>query len=331
MGKKGKKATKQQQQAAADGGAEKKVGPGKARRERAAKIRDLEARLEALAEKLDVELKDVPVFSPIQEEDECPICFVTLPLAEDERDFMPCCAQWVCNACSYLQGIHEVDDLFTVEEKHNAIDDLPCALCRSSRLQDPASKLKALAENKGNTQAMFSLGWTYMDGMYGVPKDELLALDWFVRASEKGFPKALVVVANLWFKGNGVKKNVNFAKQLAMAAAKRGCADAHDLLGFFYWKEFEADPLRETTAKRTKFLDHWKFAAAAGWRDSMEKIEKCIEPGIITQEEADGIREEFEKATKLEWTEEREEFRKDCFRGRRRRMVEEKLQRAQAI
>ena len=54
MEKKGKKAAKQQQ-AAADGGdggrAKKKVGPGKARRERAAKIRDLVARIEALAVK----------------------------------------------------------------------------------------------------------------------------------------------------------------------------------------------------------------------------------------------------------------------------------------
>ena len=60
MGKKGKKAAKQTT-AGGDGGddgggSKKKVGPGKARRERAATIRDLEARTAALAEKLDVEL-----------------------------------------------------------------------------------------------------------------------------------------------------------------------------------------------------------------------------------------------------------------------------------
>ena len=188
MGKKGKKAAKQAQ-ATANGVAEKKVGPGKARRERATKIRHLEARIEALAEKLDVELKDVPVYFPIERSGECPICFATLPLAEDEIDFMPCCAKWVCNACAHLQGIHEVvrvsttlDDLVTAEEKHNALDDLPCALCRCTRLRNPANKLKALVENKGNTQAMFSLGWIYMDGN-SVPRDELLALEWFVRAA----------------------------------------------------------------------------------------------------------------------------------------------------
>ena len=92
MGKKGKKATKQTTGGGGggDGGDKKKVGPGKARRERAATIRDLEARIAALAEKLDVELEGVDVFSPLEEREDCPVCFVTLPLASDDLEFNAC-------------------------------------------------------------------------------------------------------------------------------------------------------------------------------------------------------------------------------------------------
>lgn len=76
MGKKGKKGTKQQtavelRRCQEEGGI--RQGPEGA----AATIRGLEARIAALVEKLDVELKAVPVFSP-------------LPVPEDERDYMPC-------------------------------------------------------------------------------------------------------------------------------------------------------------------------------------------------------------------------------------------------
>ena len=187
MGKKGKKTAKQTAKGGDGGGDKKKVGPGKARRERAATIRGLEARIAALVEKLDVELKDIPVFSPIEEREECPVCLVQLPLAEDERDYMPCCAKWICRACSTHQDTHEIlkqkttfdDTAATMAATEKILREAPCAMCRSTRLQNPFEKCKKLIEERSDAQAMLSLGWKYMEGgLYSdgefVPKDDLL-------------------------------------------------------------------------------------------------------------------------------------------------------------
>ena len=114
-----------------------------------------------------------------------------------------------------------------------------------------------------------------------------------------------------------------------MSAAKKGCAKVHNLLGIIYWKEFEADPHEAT---QTKFLDHWKFAAAAGCQESLDNTKEfgVDMHGIISEEEFDGVREECEEARKIEWTEDREEWSKDRFRGRVDKMLQQKRQRAQA-
>ena len=330
MGKKGKKGAKQQ---AADGGAKQKVGPGKARRERAAKLRDLEARIEALAEKLDVELEGVDVFSPLEERDECPICLTILPLSRKKRFYLPCCRNSICRACSDHQGIHEMfklkkcDDVAAIKK---ALEETPCPLCRSDyRKRHKLDHLANLAEERVDTEAMMLLGEVnFGGGSYGgesVPKDKLSALGWFVRAAESGHPMALARVAIACYQREIARSFL--AEKLALAAAKRGCHKAHDLLAFIYMRLFVGKQVGLKLGfcvdfghqfSKEKFLDHWKFATSGGCRDSLEHLEEyALEMhGIITKEEFHDIQEEFEKAAKLEWTEEREEWSKDGFEER---------------
>ena len=330
MGKKGKKASKQTAGGGSGGdggGAKKKVGPGKARRERAATIRDLEARIAALAEKLDVELEGVDVFSPLEEREDCPVCFAPLPLARDDLDFMACCGKTVCTACSFLQSVHELKNMATIDD-HDAVmkilDNSPCAFCRSDRWQNFRDKCKKLAD-KGNAEAMVALSHEYLSGEH-VSKDELSGLGWCVRAAEAGDPTALVDIANVYCQSNIVERNKDRAKKLAVVAAKKGCSKAHVLLAAIYFADFEVD-LCGVGGSQAKFLDHWKFAAAGGCRESMKNIEEYTRGkyGLrITEEEVDRVREEFEMAAKVEWTEEREEWRRDEFMGRIGRILEQK-------
>ena len=95
-------------------------------------IRDLEARIAALAERLEVELEGVDVFSPLEEREDCPVCFVKLPLAEDDLDFMACCGKVVCRACSFLQNVHELQKLATIDDKKRF--QFICAYLAASRL-----------------------------------------------------------------------------------------------------------------------------------------------------------------------------------------------------
>ena len=282
MGKKGKKAAKEQQaereRVAAARDLEARVAA--ARRERAAKIRDLEARVAALAERLDAELKGVDVFSPIEERDDCPLCMTTLPLAANEVGFMPCCGKVVCKACSHLEGIQALKKMAkfddTPAEVQKILDDSPCAFCRSAKGGSVADKYKNLAENRGDTKAMMFLGEAYFQGDQ-VPKDELAALGWYVRAAEKGHPMSLSKVADMCYEGTVLEKNVNYAEQLDTAAAKKGCVKAHGSLATFYWRDLMADPLGATQATCSKMGNHWKFAAAAGCQYSMKNLVVSLE------------------------------------------------------
>ena len=200
------------------------------------------------------------------------------------------------------------------------VEDSPCAFCRSIKGQNIIEKCKNLAEKRGDAEAMGFLGQAYLNGEASgchVPKDELQGMGWYVRAAETGHPMALVNVAVMCSQGTVLEKNVNFAEKFAVAAAKKGCVNAHGLLGAIYWREcVEADSLGAT---QTKILDHWKFAAAGGCRKSMKQIERFCDQNFwrcFTEEEADRVKEEFERAAKVEWTEEREEWKRDQFRGK---------------
>jgi len=190
------------------------------------------------------------------------------------------------------------------------LEETPCKLCRSDyRARHGIVHLEKSADERVETEAMMIVGRACMDGEL-VHRDELLALDWFVRAANEGHSTALSYLAYQCYGGRFLERNASHAERLANAAAKKGCAKVHNLLGVIYWKEFKADP---HGAMQTKFLDHWKFAAAAGCQESLDNTKEfgVDMHGIISEEEFDGVREECEEALTIEWTEDREEWSKD--------------------
>ena len=58
-------------------------------------------------ERFDAELRDDPIFSPIEERDDCPLCMTILPLARADSVFMSCCGKWACSACAIVQNVHK--------------------------------------------------------------------------------------------------------------------------------------------------------------------------------------------------------------------------------
>jgi hypothetical protein len=62
---------------------------------------DLEARLDNLLATAQEETKDIDLFAPIQEREECPICMIPLPMRDDETVFKLCCGKVICSGCVY--------------------------------------------------------------------------------------------------------------------------------------------------------------------------------------------------------------------------------------
>jgi tetratricopeptide (TPR) repeat protein len=102
------------------------------------------------------------------------------------------------------------------------------------------------AANLGHPRAMAVLGNMYYDGQ-GVPKNPGLALKWYTQAAMLGNRGAQYSLAGMYEEGEGVAKNVPKAAQLDEASARQGMPEAQFALGLSY--EFgEGVPRNRRTA-----------------------------------------------------------------------------------
>ena len=56
-------------------------------------------RIDALAKKLEEELKGADLFAPLPPMDDCPICLVRLPRMDNSKLYQGCCGKYICFAC----------------------------------------------------------------------------------------------------------------------------------------------------------------------------------------------------------------------------------------
>jgi TPR repeat protein len=102
------------------------------------------------------------------------------------------------------------------------------------------------AANLGHPRAMAVLGNMYYDGQ-GVPKDLGQAVKWYTEAAMRGNRGAQYSLGGMYEEGEGVAKNVPKAAQLYEASARQGMPEAQFALGLSY--EFgEGVPRNRRTA-----------------------------------------------------------------------------------
>ena len=288
MGKKSKRAGKAGGDTTAGGGksaAKTKQGPGKARRERAAAQREVQARLDALIAKLEEELRDVELFGPLEEREECPVCFVPMPLDLSHWSHPPCCSKIICHACARAAGARR---------------QFNCAFCRAPVSGDEALRQQQLRKRieSGDTWAMYILANNYKNGNKGLPKDDIAAMNLWLQAAELGHLPALCSISGRYVKNEfEVRTTKEQALKLAKAAAKKGSVRGHHLLG---WLEFkEQDNL-------VKARNHFVHAAIGGWKESLEMLKIMQRGGMLDQDTFDDIEVKHNEALALEWSEERD-------------------------
>jgi len=287
MGKKGKRLAK-------TGDGKPKQGPGKARRERAVAMKEIEADVTALIERLESETKDVELYGPLVEQEECPICFVPMPRSDRESVYMECCGQTVCGGCTHAASL--------ISKKLKKSD--PCAFCRSEILQDDKALIaqyRSRAE-KNDVDAIKALANRYDSGQEGLPKDEVMVLRLYLRAAALGNLKAIVFLANRFREGDDVPQDTVVAMQLATTTAKKGHLGSYSLLGIIH-------RLRGDVENAAKC---WIFAARAGHSLCMEalRIYKVGGAKVVSDDHLEAIEKDYKEAAKLEWSKEREAFKK---------------------
>jgi TPR repeat protein len=92
--------------------------------------------------------------------------------------------------------------------------------------------LKPLAE-QGSPDAQITLGIMYDYGQ-GVPKDDVLATQWYSKAAMQGIPAVQHNLGVKYFEGIGIEKNYAEAEKWWQMAAKLGFAESQYSLGEMY-------------------------------------------------------------------------------------------------
>ena len=242
MGKKGKKA---------QAGKPKKLTP-----------KGVGKRLDVLVKKLEEELEGADLFAPLPPTDDCAICFVPLSRLVTDTFYNACCGNFICVACS-KENRASVNKR---NEEKNAGKKVAftCPYCREASptcfAEEHAQYEARCLQNDPYVFAM--MGELYRDGDHHVAKDDLKALDCWIRAVELNSADACICIGGVYDKGNGVTVDKERAALFYRIGALRGDVYARNNIGYS-----EYDLGNHEIAIR-----HWKIAAEAGYQPSLNAL-----------------------------------------------------------
>ena len=245
MGKKGKKA---------QAGKPKKLTP-----------KDVGKRLDTLVKKLGEELEGADLFAPLPPTEDCAICFVPLSRVNFEKCYQACCGKEICYAC-YKENEASINKQNEEKSAGKKVA-LTCPFCREPEpTSDGREYLRQQLQARclqNDPVALGLAGKAYRDGEDGTPKDDLKALDYFIRAVELGSGAACNGIGHGYYEGNGVAVDIERAALFQRIGALRGHIIARNHIGFSEYIDLGNHEIG---------IRHWKIAAEAGDQASLNQL-----------------------------------------------------------
>ena len=223
------------------------------------------------------ELHDEALFKEHPPREDCPICFLPLPLNPGETTFEPCCAKIICNGCLYAM----------IEEARGRGEEIAlCAFCRtlSATSGEEVKQIKRLVE-AGNAYAFYNFAGWYARGIMGMPQDIEKSNELLLKAGELGCAEAYCNLGYSYRNGNGVNIDPKKANHFYELAAMNGDVQARHNLGC---GEGRAGNFHRA-------CKHFILAARAGNKDSFDNVKQAFMKGIITKEEYANTLRAFQK------------------------------------
>ena len=225
--------------------------------------KDIDKRLDLLVKKLEVELKGAYLFAPLPPTEDCAICLVPLPHVKFETCYQACCGNIICKAC-YIENKASIDKQ---NEKKSAGKKLAfaCPFCREPK-PSPDEEFAQLQARclQNDHNALTVMSGVHRNGEYGQPKNDLKALDCYIRAAELGSPESCNNIGTSYNEGNGVSVDKKRASLFERIGALRGSVVARHNIGCFEYM----------SGNHEIAIRHWKIAAEAGYQDSLTAIRK---------------------------------------------------------
>ena len=243
------------------------------------------------------ELRDEALFKDPPPKEDCPICFLPMPVTliccvslppanissipiydfaianENENlvnqdrhkyteDYYPCCGKGICRGC-----VHSFRKSGNIAK---------CPFCNSDRAdKTDEERFEQMTERieANDAASMCMLASCYYKGQLGLQQDHAKSMELFAKAADLGFTKAHSRLAYLYDLGGDLKK----AKFHFEAAAMAGHEIARCNLAVS-----EAD-----SGNMERAIRHWTIAASAGDYVAMHELRVGFEKGYVSQESID--------------------------------------------
>mgnify|MGYP000110519241 CR=1 FL=1 len=202
---------------------------------------------------------------------ECPVCLLTLPVQNKEKNYQACCGKDICIGC--CDAIEKV-----VGRQENLI----CPFCRapvkvSNGVWLERMKKRVEANDAG---ALCHMGWCYSIGSNGLPRDLEKANELWLRAGALGNAMAYCHLGHSYLGGRGGNRiGLDKANHYLELAAMGGVTNARYNLG----------TLEKNAGNIKRALKHFMVSVGDGDDDSLAKIRELFMGGYATKND-------FEKA-----------------------------------
>jgi hypothetical protein len=213
-----------------------------------------------------IELFDEKLFKQPPPNENCPICYLRLPIEENQIIYQSCCGKMLCCGCVYA---HEAAAADTVKEK--------CVFCRSeasSSHEEHIERMKKRVE-ADDAEAMFNLGANYQLGMIGLRQDHAKALELYHKSAKLGHHHAHFALSLYYRKGDIVEKDTRKATYHGQLGAMAGNVQARYNLGCA-----EGD-----AGNMDRAYKHWMMSANDGYDLSMKAVQEGHKRGFVTKDD----------------------------------------------
>ena len=217
------------------------------------------------------ELYDEALFKDPPPREDCPICFLPLPIAADKQSFKSCCGKIICLGCIHAMAMEDIKK----GKKKEEIDMCPfCRTLRPSSDEEGIERLKRQME-KGNADAIYNFAVYYARGTNGMPQDWVKANELYLKAGEFGCSMAYHNLGNSYAIGRGVEVDNEKAKHYIELAAMMGYVRARHYLGC----------VEEGAGNHQRAYKHFIISARAGDNESLDKVKQGFRSGYVTKDE----------------------------------------------
>ena len=207
------------------------------------------------------ELFDEKLFKQPPPNEDCPICYLRLPIDEDHSTHQSCCGKMLCLGCVYAQWGAAADT-----------ERFKCVFCRTeapASYEEDIERMKKRVETN-DAQAMVVLGRYYRFGRADLRQDHAKALEFYHKSAKLGNHYAQFALS-AYYGEKDTRKETYHGQLSAMA----GNVQARYNLGC---DEFIAGNM-------DRAYKHWMISANGGYDSSMKAIQDGYNNGHVTKDD----------------------------------------------